>query len=1536
MHTIASEIPQETQEERRARLTALLNERLASRDFEPGIAGEIPDKSRPGFFESTGKLIKGASEGIAAGLNRVAGGGLSRDIKGAFAGNVQSQASLVGKEGLFLLNGLNSGLLSPAANIIDFVAEVADVVGLDQIEAAIRKQSEIIRGTVEGVITQAEDIARRVGIDERSIAQSSIGGTLAGFLFPLGASLKVASSLTRIRGVSFAQNITRDFVAGNLLGLFDTEGDLVERGKAAVYEGGIFGSFALVGAMFPWLKAYRNKRRVTSGRFSAEIVESSQKEIAVGQATIKEGKEAATFELMAEEEIISQSPRARDILVKNADVDAMVAGLADVASDRTGHVIMRRIADREAFLAKTVELFPGMKVSFAKGVEGHNAVISFGGKGLNNTQKSQFAKTGMFEGFRVLHSGVEKEIAGLSKRAGFIKVRPLSGGKTSEVKIENLSLFGSARSIEVAPGNDGLFREFKRWFDDRLDSVARSGGTTVTKEQLVDDINKGRFALDELKLRDTVGESVLLPSEAGLDATQKIVFDLGSKPGVRINVKPVSPAELQLTPQQAEGKAFLQVLRGENPVNAMLEITRTERGLLVTGLDGASLGSLPRRTTKVLGERIAELVPDVQRIDMLGVREPVFESIEAHIARGGDDFFIVPPQTLGSFDDVVGVWMREQGIAGADAQIFREFAVQRMRRELFESLPSTEKALITDLRNQYANILKEGRVDIEFLATSQGFKFERGSGESVKLTDVTTGAKFVFKDEKGVKEALRVARTRRDLVESSMLPDDFAAIAPPHSPNIAPTGEIPSVVAISNESIAKAFLADVPEAKIFNNLADVAKRFERDTQFPLFTSYLDDVIEGSKKMRNANSLDFPNIERNWLRLGHGRAGQASRIKVVDVWESMQGKTLSREQINIIAKGAGLTSKEISVMTRAMDIFDVGAVRAGIPPGEFVTQYFSRIRPRVQAGTEATRVALYGSEPVPPTSEAFFRHVRRGHMDPIEKDPLLVQLAWFRAQSHEEFLGKAFDKMAELTGFGRARIPAMKIKDLPPGQQAGLKKLYDETGIPFNGNSSVLPEQIADIYNTMLMNIHGGQQRTASSLTKIFSTMYRFMGVDVSEVVLKQHFNDLLSGGFGALVGSGKAVARNATTQINFMDYTRYGGKHLGRAIEVAGTEAGYNKALADGVFSLREGGVAGGDILHQRLIAPGTGGIDARNTFGRFIAPAVRLQVKLGNLSQRLAKKVLVPFSSTDDINRARSYYNTRFAVEDEIALFKAGKLTEQEFKDNAMQGFIPEMKDEFFRRFKVSEERALQYVGTRVVNENHFLYGLSTQPLYLQTTAGKLAGMFSSWPLWAKEFYFFRFNNLTAAQKRVFIARTSISTAALGMTGTVLGFNLWSWVSPLAIFNYSGGPLVDVAEGIRDIISLPIDRKAGAVQRVGSELGRMAFPGQQLGRDFNRSLEDSNDPHDMVLGLILGRQTDRGLEIDYSDLLNEKDRVEALRLSGQPDLSGQPIEGITGAPIKPIDPRVFNERINQQSVNLGDQIRGTAQPTDRLPVAQP
>ena len=1512
MSTPEDKIPQEDPLERQERIRRIINETLASDDFVPGIAGVIPDDRGPGVFESVGRIASEVGSAIASGIDRFAGGGFSRDVKGAFRGDVRSQARLVSQEGLFLLEGINQGFVQPTANLIEFLAEIADVVGLDEIEADIRQQTDELRSTLGGLITQAEDIALRVGFDERTVAKIRVGGGLVGFLAPLSASLKVATGLTGLH-TRLGSNITRDFVAGNVLGLFNTQGDLEERGKHAIVEGSLFGGFALLGAAFPWVAGFRSKRGLTRERFSPEKVAEANVEIAAGKAAIKDGQEAIVFDVMKDEEIIAQSVAAREILVKNADIDAVVAGLRDVASDRTGHVLIQRIGDQFAFKTRMAELFPGMGVDIVKGAEGFNAVISFGKRGLNNPQRAMLKKTGMFEGMRVSHGGVEREVAGLSTRPGFIKVRPLDGGKPRDVMIENLSIHGSGRSLEIVPGNDGLYKEFSEWFNSRLDNVARNAAHGVSKDQLIDDVLKGKFTLDEVRLRETVGDVIISPFEAGMDASQKIVFDVGKQPGVRLNVKPVSPAELQLSPQQAEGKAFLQILRGDQPVNAMLEIRQTERGLLVTGLDGASLEGVPRRTAKVLAERIAEIIPDVQHIEMLGIRNPVFETIQSNVARGANDFFVVPPQTLGGFDEMVAVWMREQGIAGADAQIFKEFAAQRMRRELFESLPETEKTLITNLRKQYADILNQGRTDLEFMATSQGFKFQRGVGGTATLTDATTGAEFFFTNEKGVRNALRVARTRRDLVESTMLPADFAVIAPPHSPNLMPTGEVPSTVAISNESVAQAQLAELGDAKLTNNLADLAKKFERDSGFPLFTGYVDDVLKGTREMRNSTSLDFPNIEKNLMQLGRGKTGQMRRLKVAMFWRSIEGKDITRKTLNIRASRAGLDAKEIAVMNRAMDIFNVGGIRAGIPPDQFVLQYFGRIQPKVQAGSDATRVALYGNEPVPPAAEAFFRHIRRGNMDPIEMDPLLVQLSWFRSEAQEKFVSKAFDKMATLTGFGRTRITPMKMGDLPQGQQAGLKKLFEETGIPFDINGPVLPQQITDVYNTMLMNLQGGQARQASALTKIFMGMYRMMGVDVTEPALKQMFNDMLSSSFGALVGSGKAVARNATTQINFMTYVRYGGKHLGEAIRIAGTRAGYDKTFADGVLGLREGGVAGGDVLFKRYFTPGEQAVEATNAFGRLIAPMVRLQMKGAHISAGFARKVLVPFSSTDDINRVRDYFNTRLNVADEIAAFKAGKITEQEFMDNAMIGFTPQLKEAFFKQFKVSEESALQFAGRMVTDENQFQYGLATQPLYLQTTAGKLAGMFSSWPLWAKEFYTFRFMNMTAAQKRVFIARTSITSAAIGITGSTLGYNLWSWVSPTAIINYSGGPPVDVAEGIRDIVDKPFNQKVGAVQRVAREIGRMAFPGQQAARDITRVLSDTSDPQDMVLGLLLGRQTDRGIEIDFSDLLDEEDKKAHFELSTGRAITNVPLDNIVGTPQTTLDPSIGERPLTSQ-----------------------
>ncbi len=1512
------------------------------------------EASRGGF--SLGKLgnaIAGIDQALGSIVNRVVGVGqpsVLEDISKAGSAQVRkligdevrpdeiaAQRRLAGIEGLVFSQAVQDGFLKPAAATIDFAARLVgglDIESLDEFEEALDRADDFVGSRLEGTISQAEQIALSIGFTERQVASMQTGGSIFGFVWPIGGALKAASIITRFKGGVGLRFMVRDVTAGAIYGgVLAEEGELGHRFTSAWHEAGIFGGFSALMGLTPWVRVARFKRQLTRVGFSRAEAKAIHKFLKDGKAVIPDGEAGITakqfMEMLADEQIISRSPAAQSVLTRNADLDAMVTGLRDIASDRTGHVILNNVKNREEFTTKLKELFPGVKLTAVKSVDGggFTFVASFGERGLNNAQREQLAQFGYFNGQRITHGGVQYEIAGVTD-AGKIIRKTLDGKKIpGGVNPENVSFYGSARNLEVA--EDALFRDFSAWLEGKINQISEAGGVGLTREELLNQLAKGEFNAARLSTRATVGEHILIPEEAGLDAAQEIVVAATRPRGInpRINVKQALPSELPISLEQAqqalsEGKIFLQVLRGNEPT-IIIEANLSQPGVaVITGVGGQSLENLPRGTAKIIGERVAEAIKSVERVEFAGIRNPVFESSGSNILRGAEDIVILPPEPMIGFTDAVEVYLKEKGIIGSDVAVFKEFAAQRMRKLLFETLPEAEKTLITNLRNGYARNLNRARTDLEYKAATQGFKLEQANGVH-KLTDVNSGAEFFFESEKGLKEALKVARTDRNLTEySSQLPDDFATIGSPETPGIDLAGDL---LDVPTESFARNLLKDVPDTKFFNNIRDSTLKFEEKTGIPLHSKFFEPLFADMTRARNEIAITLPRLQKQWKVLS-----KHQRVQIADYWQAIEGKGLSTAEKLTAARAFGLNDKQIKVAGDMRRVWNDAFERTGMPREMFIDEYYARIRPYMEEHGTISRQGVYNGTP-PAGMDPWFENWRIGELADIEKDPMVVMMKWFKADSMNRHVGESWDKVTQLVGFGqrgaKGSLKPFRFNQLDPAQQVRVSKFYEEINLKLDPTASVIPDFYADQLSQVLLNMRGSRSAALSTSAGIFRRIFKGMGVEVSDPVLSQLFADMQSTMFGALVATPRAVARNMVTQALFFDYGRFGAEALGKAMTVSKDFRFYEKAVQDGAVRFTEGGLVGFDVAFEQILVPGSKALDVTKPWGHATSAGLRLLLRGGKVSRGMARKFLTPYSTVDELNRVRSYWAARFNAEKHLAAFKSGRISEKEFLERTTMGFSPSIKKTFIERLKVSDDRGLGYLGKTAADENHFIYAMSTQPLALQTGAGRFLGMFASWPLWAIQMYTFRLGNMSFRQQLLFTARNSIAAGSIGVVGLELGYNLWSWIAPTSMFTYGGGPGVEMVDGMRDLIRAPIDRKAGAIQKLTRLFGKVAFPGMQTVRDINRVLEDTNDPMEMAFGMVLGRPTDRGIEIDFSKMLDQEDRAAVAGKQPFPLLETGIGDSATSQ---------LNEGLNQRQGSVLDRLEGTVQPTTPSPVTQP
>lgn len=1454
-------------------------------DFGGGKGGFAAVKD---FFNRSliPESLQALDAGFTAGAKQIVGRipQATVDVFRTIDGDEEAKQRLVANEGIFIGSAIETAFLEPAAALIDLSADIFDVLPGELFDEMLEEYRDVGR-SVGGALTEplnhAENVALQIGMTPQEIGRARMGGELVGFVAPLTGSLKVASAITGYRGGQigniFGGFLQRDMLAGGIFGFTMREEDegFDDRFKHGFKEAGYFGAFSMVIAGMPWLRANRYRNMLMREGFSKnEAMNFMQRQMNSAKVNVPGGKERTTFEMLAEENTIAQSARAQQLLREGREFEALITATKEVNPSRGGHAIIRGIKEPGAVLPRLKEQMPDVHTFFVRRKSGYDVIISTQ-KPLSPKQKAQFKREGLFEGMQGVHGGSEIEILrrGGKKGSRLVVIRDMDGQFTRLAKIDDIALYNTARDVSPtgAAADDTLYRSFSDWFKGKIDRIAQAGGGGgKSRAQVIDDVTQGRLPQERLRTI-TQSDDLLFPMDAGLTVEGNLGREalIARDPRNAISIRQVSPAEMQM-PAEMAGRTFFQIERGGRVPTIVVEATRTSGGGVRISLPGGgSLAQLPRRDAKKIAEAFVDQAPSITRVEFEGMRRPIYESVETLAAKGSDDLIQLAPEPLITFEDSVRLWMKEQGIVGADAEAFVEHAAHRMRQEMLASLPAAERETLKRIRTQLSQAQSRAAEDLAFNAKLRGFDYRELSDGRVLLRDINSGAEIYLGGKAGAREALRTGRPTRDAARGQQMPTGFASTGSPHAPERSPAGNF--ILTATDDSIAALFAEQgMPKSRWFTNIRDALVKFESRTGFPIFTDFFDDLFKGMGFAKTQLTFDAHKLQKAVRGLS-----QSERYDFVKLWERTLGKDMTEAQIRSVGRELGLSQKQI----RAAE-----DVRVAVGHDEFLLEYYTRVQPAIAEGKTVTREAIYGNEPVPPFMDRFFRHTKTGEIEAIDRDPLVVALKWRKNEAMETHAGEAWDRITSLTGFGRGgRDAAMKIGDLPLDQQLRVTQYLRRNGITDVGRDTpLIPEPFAKWINEQLGRMRGYPELETGETAKLVKSLLEKVGVNIEERVLTRLVGDLMSTWYGSLLATPKAVTRNIVDQTLYFDYGRYGAKHLGEAFERAMTKEGFMAAVNDGAIRLTEGGLPIWDALMTDLLA--TGAVEGSGLIGRPLAAAIRNSLKVGQVSRGLSSKLLTPYTTADDFNRARSYWNARLHARENITRWQAGKIDDIKLGQNALPGASPEVQRKFVEHVKLSPRTGEGYAGRIMADENHFMYSMSTQPAMLQTSWGQFLGMFSSWPLWAKEMYKQRMMNMTFAQRSAFIARNAAVSGAIGLVGYETGHDLWSWIAPIGWLNYSGGPGFDFVEQGRNLTGGSLDRRARAAQLMVDDFGRMMFPGQTAARTITNAFADSDDPAEIAFSIFLGKPTDRGLDVDFSTILDERDkqRHEALR-SGMP-----------------------------------------------------
>jgi hypothetical protein len=462
--------------------------------------------------------------------------------------------------------------------------------------------------------------------------------------------------------------------------------------------------------------------------------------------------------------------------------------------------------------------------------------------------------------------------------------------------------------------------------------------------------------------------------------------------------------------------------------------------------------------------------------------------------------------------------------------------------------------------------------------------------------------------------------------------------------------------------------------------------------------------------------------------------------------------------------------------------------------------------------------------------------------------------WFRAMMFQQEVKPHWDRLAELVdrGWGPYKRAALTIGELPQAQIEQILKINPHVDL----SDPVLAKPIRDVIEEYLTVVRGNPGAGLATLRRFNKKFFNSLGVEADERVMEEYFNTAMSSMYGAAMAARPSlVARNMTQNIWNL-YPRIGSRHMQQGLAKAMTQEGFIEALDAGAIRMADAGIPYGDAIFENMMSKAT--IEGTSAFGRAVASAARKGLRLGYVSRKVTEKLLIPYSSGEQICRSWAFHWQKEHTARLLNQYETRRIGWEKFVEDGLPFFGEPIKKRFEDLYRLEgKESALRFIGKMASDETNFIYGVGAQPAWMQRPLGRMFGMFGTWPLWAIELYGRRTFSGSMKQQAAFWARTVMLAGAFGNMMVESGVDMWNWISPLGMLGWAGGPMADHAINTKQVIEAPMDQKAAAMKRLVTNVGRLSLPGQLFVNDLSESLSMDN-PRDQFLRMMVGRPVDQ------------------------------------------------------------------------------
>jgi hypothetical protein len=844
------------------------------------------------------------------------------------------------------------------------------------------------------------------------------------------------------------------------------------------------------------------------------------------------------------------------------------------------------------------------------------------------------------------------------------------------------------------------------------------------------------------------------------------------------------------------------------------------------------------------------------------------------IARTGDSSSAVVADDpwVWNEDDIFDMFASENGFVTDSPEFkgLRSMVMERRREEMWSLMDDDVYNLYREEVNKAWKAVEDSDLALRDVAHTKGFVYYDdivGQEDRVFLKDIQSGHYWSFRSEEVARRFLFTSNRQFNNVSMA----GYGPLIDNEIPKIQ--GDLMDPDTGIQENLPVEVIGRDTGGVPWQTMRGLSLEIERNTGFTMFTEGFEPITKTLALAQEQHGYWANQLNDLW-----GGIKTKHRIEVGKVWSKMEGTqglegvefTRQFNQKAIETIGRELTEQELNAISKSRIIFNEWFKATGLDPRRYMDTYFSGVLPNLRyGGTSREGIALdewVRQNEVPTLKEdlEWWQQQKKGEMSTQEFDPLFVMNKYIRSLLFSKHVRPHWDRM----------YSSVKLKwgDLTPDQQArllpGLSVSRRRTYISqygdnfasqpsFLANEHVLADDLRHVMTEYLAIVRGAPAEGTKAVRQFTRNLFNRMGVPADERILENFIGSYMGTMYGAAMAFRPSLIVRNMTQNMWLLYPRLGGKHMQDAMGDAITVEGFQEALDAGAIRLSEGGTVLGEVYLDQMIENGVKYSDL-DTSGKILIGAMVNGGLIGSkYSRKMTQLGMTAYQSADEANRVWAYHWQKRHTQEWLGKWDAGEISEAEFVKKGLSFYDPVIQQEFLRKHRYeSVNSALQYIGKQAADEANFIYGMATQPLWMQKVWGRFLGMFGTWPLWLTSNYAnaARFASQDKLAFANYVGRTALMAGIVSNMAFETGRDIWNWIAPSSIPSATFGPVADVAVDLYGVVEAPWNQKIAAIQSTGRKLGRLSFPGQIFLTSEMADVWNADNMYDAGLRILAGR----------------------------------------------------------------------------------